>query len=69
LSGEPIAGKVVGPSFGADEVPDVIEAVLETYREQRLSGETFIDAFRRLGMDAFKGSANGARHTAEVETV
>jgi sulfite reductase (NADPH) hemoprotein beta-component len=69
LSGAPVAGKVVGPSFGADEVPDVIEAVLETYREQRLSGETFIDAFRRLGMDAFKGSANGARHTAEAETV
>ena len=69
LSGEPVAGKVVGPSFGADEVPDVIEAVLETYREQRLSGETFIDAFRRLGMDTFKGAANGARHAAEVETV
>jgi sulfite reductase (NADPH) hemoprotein beta-component len=68
LSGEPVAGKVVGPSFGADEVPDVIEAVLETYREQRQIGETFIDAFRRLGMDAFKGAANSARHTAEAET-
>ena len=68
LSGAPVAGKVVGPSFGADEVPDVIEAVLETYREQRLVGETFIDAFRRLGMDAFKTAANSARHLVEVET-
>ena len=68
LSGAPVAGKVVGPSFGADEVPDVIEAVLETYREQRLVGETFIDALRRLGMDAFKLSANSARHLVEVET-
>ena len=68
LSGAPVAGKVVGPSFGADEVPDVIEAVLETYREQRLVGETFIDALRRLGMDAFKTAANSARHLVEVET-
>ena len=68
LSGAPVAGKVVGPSFGADEVPDVIEAVLETYREQRLNGETFIDALRRLGMDAFKVAANSARHLVEVET-
>jgi sulfite reductase (NADPH) hemoprotein beta-component len=68
LSGAPVAGKVVGPSFGADEVPDVIEAVLETYRELRQQGETFIDAFRRLGMDAFKTAANSARHIAEVET-
>ena len=35
LSGPPVAGKVVGPSFSAAEVPEVIEAVLDTYRAQR----------------------------------
>ncbi|WP_210546518.1 nitrite/sulfite reductase [Rhodoferax sp. PAMC 29310] len=67
LSGPSTPGKVVGPSFGANEVPDVIEAVLLTYREVRQSGETFIDALRRVGPDPFKVAANGARHTAELE--
>ncbi len=69
LSGTPVAGKVVGPSFGAAEVPDVIEAVLDTYRSTRLNGENFIDTFRRVGMDVFKQCANNARHTAEAELV
>jgi sulfite reductase (NADPH) hemoprotein beta-component len=67
LSGTPMAGKVVGPSFGAAEVPDVIEAVLEAYRAERVLGETFIDTFKRIGMDAFKQAANSARHTVEAE--
>jgi sulfite reductase (NADPH) hemoprotein beta-component len=62
LSGAPTPGKVVGPSFSAAEVPDVIEAVLDTYRTERKAGETFIAALRRLGADAFKSAANGARH-------
>jgi sulfite reductase (NADPH) hemoprotein beta-component len=69
LSGTPVAGKVVGPSFGAAEVPDVIEAVLEAYRAERVLGETFIDTFKRIGMDAFKQAANSVRHTAEAELV
>ena len=65
LSGAPLAGKVVGPSFAAAEVPEVIEAVLDTYRVYRTSSgeksETFIDTLRRIGLDAFKSAANGAR--------
>ena len=67
LSGPSTPGKVVGPSFGANEVPDVIEAVLLTYREVRQPGETFIDALRRVGQEPFKAAANSARHTAELE--
>ncbi|MDO8451026.1 MAG: nitrite/sulfite reductase [Rhodoferax sp.] len=67
LSGTPVAGKVVGPSFGAAEVPDVIEVVLDTYRRERQNGETFIATFRRVGMDAFKQAANSVRQTAEAE--
>lgn len=61
LSGDAVPGKVVGPSFGALEVPGVIEAVLDTFRQQREGRETFIDCFKRIGMDAFKAAANSAR--------
>jgi sulfite reductase (NADPH) hemoprotein beta-component len=61
LSGAPLAGKVVGPSFTASEVPEVIEAVLETYRQQRVSGETFIATLRRVGIEPYKAAAKNAR--------
>ncbi|MEO5797071.1 MAG: nitrite/sulfite reductase [Rhodoferax sp.] len=61
LSGAPAIGKVVGPSFSAAEVPEVIEAVLDTYRSTRNSGEAFIDTLRRVGQDPFKLAANAAR--------
>jgi len=61
LSGAPQVGKAVGPSFTGAEVPDVIEAVLGTYRDTRLNGETFIDTLRRVGHDPFKAAANAAR--------
>ena len=67
LSGAPAIGKVVGPSFSAAEVPEVIEAVLDTYRATRNSGEAFIDTLRRVGQDPFKLAANAARtSTARV---
>ncbi|MBO9647141.1 MAG: nitrite/sulfite reductase [Variovorax sp.] len=65
LSGPAQAGKVVGPSFSAAEVPGVIEAVLNTYRDTRESGETFIDALRRIGIEPFKTAANAARFKVE----
>lgn len=65
LSGASQAGKAVGPSFSAAEVPGVIEAVLTTYRDTRSSGETFIDTLRRVGHDPFKAAANGARFKVE----
>lgn len=64
LSGAPVAAKVVGPSFGAAEVPDVIEAVLDTYRREREAGETLISTLRRVGIDPFKQAANSVRHSA-----
>ncbi|WP_372825407.1 nitrite/sulfite reductase [Polaromonas sp.] len=64
LSGAPVPGKVVGPSFSAAEVPEVIEAVLETYRNEREEGETFIATLRRTGIDPFKLAANSARFAA-----
>jgi sulfite reductase (NADPH) hemoprotein beta-component len=67
LSGAAVAGKVIGPSFSAAEVPDVIEAVLNTYRDLRDSGESFQNTVRRTGLDPFKEAAKQARHK-ELET-
>jgi sulfite reductase (NADPH) hemoprotein beta-component len=67
LSGASVPGKVIGPSFAADEVADVVEAVIETYRaERRSSGERFIHTVRRVGLDPFKSAANAVRRTTAV---
>lgn len=57
------AGKVIGPSFAADEVADVIEALIDTYRDQRAANEHFIDTVRRIGADPFKSAANAVRRS------
>jgi sulfite reductase (NADPH) hemoprotein beta-component len=70
LSGRAQAGKVIGPSFAADEVPDVIEAVVGTYLNARQSGERFIDTARRLGPLPFRQAADTVRRsTADVVAV
>jgi len=61
LSGAAVAGKVIGPSFAAEEVPDVLEAVIDTYRRERLAGERFIDTARRLGTPPFRAAADAVR--------
>ncbi|SAK74570.1 nitrite/sulfite reductase [Caballeronia ptereochthonis] len=65
-SGAPQPGKVIGPSFSAAEVPDVIEAILTTYRDTRERHERFIETVRRVGIDPFKAAANAARTNDEV---
>ena len=62
LSGAPVAGKVIGPSFAAEEVVDVIEAVLDTHKSHRMAGETFIATYKRLGAEPYKAAANAVRH-------
>ena len=64
LSGVPQPGKVVGPSFSAHEVVDVIEAVLDTYRDVRQPGETFANALKRVGHEPFKRAAHASRSPA-----
>ncbi len=61
LSGPAVPGKVIGPSFSAEEITDAVEAVLATYRQQRGSGEPFIDTVKRVGLDPFKIAANAVR--------
>ncbi len=48
-------GKVLGPSVSQDEVPDVIEKLIDVYLARRDSeAERFIDVVRRLGLEPFK---------------
>lgn len=47
-------GKVIGPSFSAAEVPDVIESLVQTYVEQRGAGERFVETVERIGLEPFK---------------
>ena len=47
-------GKVIGPSFAQDAMPDVIEKIIDVYLAQRHADERFIDTFRRIGVEPFK---------------
>ncbi|HEY3634636.1 MAG TPA: nitrite/sulfite reductase [Caldimonas sp.] len=67
LSGPSTAGKIIGPSFAADEVADVVEAVIDTYRAERSdAGERFIATMRRVGIEPFKLAANAVRRATAV---
>lgn len=50
-------GKVIGPSFYANEIPDVMSSLINTYVEHRIADEPFIEAYRRLGVTPFKEAA------------
>jgi sulfite reductase (NADPH) hemoprotein beta-component len=67
ISGGPIAGKVIGPSFAADEAADAVEAVINTYLSQRRGSERFIDTVKRIGLDPFKAATNAVRRTTARE--
>jgi sulfite reductase (NADPH) hemoprotein beta-component len=54
-------GKVIGPSFYAEEVPPVIEALINVYIEQRTPSERFIDTLQRIGIEPFKARAYEGR--------
>lgn len=47
-------GKILGPSFAQEEIPEVIEKILGTYVDLRQPEEDFVDTFSRVGLDPFK---------------
>ena len=60
-SGDAVPGRVIGRSFAASEVPDVIEALLHTYRLQRQPGESFLATLRRTGAEPYRDAADAVR--------
>jgi sulfite reductase (NADPH) hemoprotein beta-component len=61
ISGASVPGKVIGPSFAAEEVPDVIEALVDVYRRERQAGERFVDTVRRLGVAPLRAATDAVR--------
>ena len=53
--------KVIGPSFAAADVPDVIEKLISVYLDQRQGDELFIDVVERIGMEPFQKAVYGER--------
>ncbi len=47
-------GKVIGPSFAQEEMPDVVDKVLQVYLARRQNNERFIDTYNRIGIEPFQ---------------
>ena len=47
-------GTVIGPSFAAEEMPGVIQRLIDVYIAERTPEERFIDTVRRIGVAPFK---------------
>jgi sulfite reductase (NADPH) hemoprotein beta-component len=47
-------GKIIGPSFSATQMPEVVQRLLDVYVRERVEGERFVDVAQRLGVAPFK---------------
>ncbi|HYQ37798.1 MAG TPA: nitrite/sulfite reductase, partial [Pseudomonas sp.] len=47
-------GKVIGPAFGAEQIPEVIERLVDTFLAYREGDEPFVDTVQRIGLEPFK---------------
>jgi sulfite reductase (NADPH) hemoprotein beta-component len=47
-------GKILGPSFARDSMPDVIKSIIDVYVDNRTQEEAFLDTYRRIGINPFK---------------
>ena len=55
-------GKILGPSFSQQEIPEVIDRILNTFLELRETEETFSDLYTRVGLKPFKERVYDATH-------
>ena len=62
-------GKVIGPSFAAADMPDVVTKLLETYVDLREPEERFVDTVVRVGIDPFKIRVYGDKLNKKKEAV
>ena len=60
-------GKVIGPSFAAADMPDVVTKLLETYVSLREPEERFVDTVVRVGIDPFKTRVYGDKLNKKKE--
>ncbi len=50
-------GDILGPSFAQDDMPAVMEKILDVFVAKRIEGESFLDTYRRIGIEPFKERA------------
>nr|WP_324259623.1 nitrite/sulfite reductase [Cellvibrio fontiphilus] len=55
-------GDVLGPSFGAEDMPAVIQKIVDVYLANRTEEELFIDTYRRIGAAPFKEKVYAKAH-------
>ncbi|MAC34825.1 MAG: sulfite reductase [Haliea sp.] len=55
-------GKILGPSFSQEEMPDVIGRIIDTYVDLRQEEETFLQTYNRVGIDPFKERVYASSH-------
>ena len=60
-------GKVIGPSFAAAEMPDVVESLIRSFVDNRKEEESFIDTVRRIGIEPFKTRVYAERDARKQE--
>ncbi len=58
-------GKIIGPSFTFNQVPEVINRLLQVYLRERMEAERFIDTVRRIGHAPFKEHVYATEFVAE----
>ena len=51
---ETAIGKVIGPSFSAEQVPGVIERIIHVFEKHRINQENFLQTYQRVGVEPFK---------------
>jgi sulfite reductase (NADPH) hemoprotein beta-component len=59
-------GSVIGPSFSAEEMPGVVQRLIEVYIQERTPEERFIDTVRRIGVPPFKAHVYAIKEAANV---
>ncbi|GBE44133.1 sulfite reductase [ferredoxin] [bacterium BMS3Bbin10] len=47
-------GEIIGPGFSSENLSGAVETIVDTYVELRQNGETFLEAYRRVGPEPFK---------------
>ncbi|MDA9003961.1 nitrite/sulfite reductase [bacterium] len=55
-------GKVLGPAFDQEDIPDVIDKIVDVFVKKRIEGEPFIDTYRRIGIAPFKETVYAANN-------
>lgn len=50
-------GDILGPSFPAEDIPDVLEEILNTYLDLRFEHESFLETYKRVSIQPFKERA------------